>query len=494
MRYGPGQSARQDRAAVANCGGKVVRAARATFHAPSDRFGRPLSGTVLIVTLWIVLVLSGLALVFARSMRIGAAVSANQVASLEAESIAAGALQYAIARITENTLAGTLTAIAAPSTTGTTDIYEALQVGKGYFWVLQSNLEDDREYRFGLTDEAGKIDLNTASQEMLQNLPGMTAELAASIIDWRDSDSDVTTGGAEDEYYLLQPTPYHCKNAPLETVSEILLIKDASEDLLYGEDTNLNGVLDPQENDGDESEPPDNSDGKLDRGFYDYVTVYSTEANVDSEGSTRININSTSSVSDLQTLLQDSFDEARALEIIMASGISSNPSFTSILQFFYRSRMTFEEFAKVADRLTTSSETTLPGLVNVNTASKEVLMCLPGLEEEDVDALLTYRETNADSESLNAIAWVTEVLDQAKATGIGQYITVHSNQYSADILALAGNGRAYKRYKAVIDTQTAPPRVIYWRELTNFGWPLNTEIVATLRQGKPLTDSVLTNY
>ena len=36
MRYGPGQSARQDRAAVANCGGKVVRAARATFHAPSE--------------------------------------------------------------------------------------------------------------------------------------------------------------------------------------------------------------------------------------------------------------------------------------------------------------------------------------------------------------------------------------------------------------------------------------------------------------------------
>ncbi len=32
----------------------------------------------------------------------------------------------------------------------------------------------------------------------------MTAELAASIIDWRDEDSDVTTGGAESEYYLLQ--------------------------------------------------------------------------------------------------------------------------------------------------------------------------------------------------------------------------------------------------------------------------------------------------
>ena len=69
-----------------------------------------------------------------------------------------------------------------------------------------SNLESDREFAYGLTDEAGKINLNSASEEMLQKLPGMTAELAASIIDWRDEDSDVTTGGAESEYYLLQPT------------------------------------------------------------------------------------------------------------------------------------------------------------------------------------------------------------------------------------------------------------------------------------------------
>jgi DNA uptake protein ComE-like DNA-binding protein len=458
------------------------------YRAGPSKGGRA-AGTVLIVTIWVILVLASLVLVFARSMRAAAAVSANQVASLEAESIAAGALQYVVAKITEKIEAQSGTS--QTSTSQTTDSYEALQVGEGYFWVLQSNLEDDREYRFGLTDESGKINLNTASQEMLLNLPGMTAELAASIIDWRDTDSDVTAGGAEDEYYLLQPTPYHCKNAPLETVDEVLLIKGASEDLLYGEDTNLNGVLDPQENDGDASEPPDNADGKLDRGFYDYVTVYSTEANVDSEGNTRININSASSVSDLQTALQDAFKQDRALEIMMASGISSNPTFTSILQFYYRSRMTFKEFAQIADKLTTSSATTLPGLVNVNTASKEVLMCLPGLEEKDVDALISYRTTNSTSDDLNTTAWVTEVLDQTKAVGIGRYITVHSNQYSADIVALSGNGRAYKRYKAVIDTQKSPPRVIYWREITHFGWPLDPEIVATLRKGKPLTDAVL---
>jgi type II secretory pathway component PulK len=439
------------------------------------------SGTVLIVTIWVVLVLAGLALVFARSVRVAAAISANHVASLQAECIAAGALEYVMAKITEM----------QSGVTDTTEFYEAMPVGEeGYFWVLQSNLENDQELRYGLTDEAGKINLNSASEEMLLKLPGMTAELAASIIDWRDTDSDVTAGGAEDEYYLLLPIPYNCKNGPLETVSEVLLIKGASEDLLYGEDTNLNGLLDPQENDGDESEPPDNGDGRLDRGFYDYVTVYSTESNVDAEGNTRINITQASAISDLQTLLQDTFKEERALEIIMASGISSSQNFSNVLQFYYRSQMTFEEFSQIVDKLTTSSETTLPGLVNVNTAPKEVLLCLPGLEEADVEALLAYRSTNSDSESLNSIAWVTEVLDQTKAVGIGSYITVRSYQYSADIVALSANGRAFKRYKAVIDTQQSP-RVVYWRTLTHFGCPLDAQIVETLRKGQPLTDTVL---
>jgi hypothetical protein len=35
------------------------------------------------------------------------------------------------------------------------------------------------------------------------------------------------------------------------------------------------------------------------------------------------------------------------------------------------------------------------------------------------------------------------------------------------------------------------PRVVYWKALTQFGWPLDREIVATLRKGEPLTNVVL---
>jgi DNA uptake protein ComE-like DNA-binding protein len=436
-------------------------------------------GTILIVTIWVVLVLAGLALVFARSMRVSAIVAANHTASLEAECIAAGAVEYIRAQLVEGE-EGEMTV------NETSDLYQAMEVGEGYFWVLHSNLGDDDDYAYGLTDEAAKINLNSASQEMLQNLPGMTAELAASIIDWRDEDSEVSTGGAESEYYLLQPEAYNCKNAPLQTVEEILLIKDASAELLFGEDTNLNGVLDDHENDGRLSEPDDDRDGRLDTGFYDYVTVYSVEANTDGEGNDRININDSSSRGDLQTALQELFDEERALEIMVM--VPTNPSFDNILEFYFQSGMKSDEFAQVADKLTTSDDETFPGLVNINTAPKEVLMCLPGLEESDADALLSYRESNSE---LSSIAWIVDVLDQAKAVAIGSYITVRSQQYSADIVCLSGNGRAYQRYKAVFDTQSGTPKVVYWKSLTSFGWPLNREIVTALREGEPLTGTIL---
>ena len=436
-------------------------------------------GTILIVTIWILLVLAGLALVFARSIRVAAIVGANHMASLEAECIADGASEYVVAKLATSIEDET-------STLMESEPYKAMQLGEGYFWVLRSNLEDEREFDYGLTDEAGKINLNSASEEMLLRLPDMTVELAASIIDWRDEDSEISPGGAEDEYYLLLSQPYNCKNSPLETIDEILLIKGASEEILYGEDTNLNSILDDNENDGDLRDPDDNRNGRLDSGFYDYVTVYSVETNLDAEGNQRININDAESRADLQNEIQEIVKEERALEIMNL--IPTRPSFANVLDFYFTTGLKTEEFSQIVDRLTTSDEETLPGLVNVNTAPKAVLLCLPGLQESDVEALLSRR--NSD-QGLDSIAWVAEVLEQEKAIAVGSYITTRSFQYSADIVSVAGNGRAYKRCKTVFDMSQDTPKIVYFKSMTHFGWPLNQQIVATLREGQALTDTII---
>jgi type II secretory pathway component PulK len=403
----------------------------------------------------------------AHTMRIEAVASANVRSGLEADAVARGALEFA-----RSVLDGT---------DGSTEELEAIdwearEVGTGLFWVFRPDLGDDGEYTFGLVDEASRVNLNSAASDMLLKLPGMTAELADSIIDWRDGDADVSSSGAESEYYLLQRPAYYCKDAPLETVEEVLLVRGATTELLYGEDANRNAVLDPSENDGEESYPSDNSDGRLDTGFLHYVTVYSAESNRAADGSERVNVNDFDTTA-LSDLLGEVIVGDRVFTILQAA--RRGRPYENIIEFYQRSGLTQEEFAQVADRLTTSDDEDVTGLVNVNTAPREVLLCLPELDESDVDDLLVARE-DLDTDT-SSVAWVSEMIEPEKAAAVGSYITTRSYQFSADILAVSGDGRAYRRCRAVLDARESPPRVVCWQDLTHLGWPLDADIIAELR-------------
>src|SRR5258706_7110040 len=100
--------------------------------------------------------------------------------------------------------------------------------------------------------------------------------------------------------------PYRCKNANFETVDELRLVIGADWDLVFGEDANLNGILDPNENDADVSVPADNRDGKLDPGLFEYLTVYTRQP------TTGTNVNNPNEV---RALLQQKLGNARANEI-----------------------------------------------------------------------------------------------------------------------------------------------------------------------------------
>jgi type II secretory pathway component PulK len=427
-------------------------------------------GTVLIVTMWIVLVLAGLVLVFTHSARVDALASANLLASMEADATAKGALEFA-----RSVLDGT-----DGSTESLQDYsWEARQVGSGVFWMVRPNLDDDRDADFGLVDEASRININSASSDMLLKLPGMTAELADAIMDWRDEDSDISPSGAESEYYLLGEPPYYCKNSEFETVEELLLVRGASADVLYGEDTDRDDLLDLNENDGSDSDPPDNANGSLDRGIISYITVHSSEPNTSADGQQRIDVNNrdTQQISDLLAEVVD--DDRRYLLLV---NIRAGQPYDNILEFYYQSDLTAEEFSQIADRLTAGEDEERAGLVNVNTAPRDVLLCLPELDENDVDELISHRQdSDADTSS---IAWVAEILDQEKGEAIGSFITTRSYQFSADIVAASRDGRAYKRYRAVLDARVSPPKVLLWQDLTHLGWPLGPGVLAELQRGE----------
>lgn len=445
------------------------------FHGAISRsnLGARKRGTILIVVLWVSMGLVSVALYFGHSMMLEYRAADNLVAGLEAEQAIEGALRYAKMLIENLEDSGQLPDL---------DEYKADRVpaGESSFWFLGRG--DGRETRkdpvFSLMDEGSKLNLNTATQEMLEALPNMTAELAAAIVDWRDEDEDPSPGGAESQTYLLNVPAYSCKNSSFETVEELRMVQGCDWAILFGEDANRNGVLDSNEDDGEDSFPGDNRNGMLDPGLWEYVTVYSREPNTRADGSPRINLNADDN-RELEALLGRTLGESRAQQVLQALRGGQGPvRYGSELDFYTRSGMTSDEFSQVADALTVTEDEFIEGRVNVNTASETVLACIPGISENLAAQLVAYREGKTDE--LDTIAWVTEVLDEASTAEAGPYLTVRSYQFTVDTVAVGPRGKGLRRVLTIFDTSGGSPVVVCRKDLGGLGWPLGAEIRRSL--------------
>ena len=90
-------------------------------------------------------------------------------------------------------------------------------------------------------------DTSSLGRTLLMGLPGMTEDVADAILDWMDDDDEPRDYGAELEYYSSLNPPYAPRNGPLQTVEELLLVRGVTPQLLFGLDTNRNGLIDTHE-------------------------------------------------------------------------------------------------------------------------------------------------------------------------------------------------------------------------------------------------------
>jgi hypothetical protein len=369
----------------------------------------------------------------------------------------------------------------------TEDQFAAVPVGDGYFWVLRPDYGDSTLPAFGLVDESAKLNMNVASFDQISMLPGMTYTAASSFMDWIDDDSNLERDGAESDYYLALHAPlepYYCKNAPIETIEEVLLIRGFNRAMLYGD-----GTAPPI---GQRSSNVVNSstlitDPQVARGMYDLMTIYSSEPNTSSTGGARINLRdrSTSGRRQLRDYLSQRLNSTRANQIVETLG-RYRPN--DIFDFYFQAKLTPDELDQVADGLTTTTDRTLRGRININTAPRDVLLCLPTLNSDDVDKLIAARPSpdTIGSNTTTSLSWIITALGD-KARGLGSNITTRSLQYSADILAVSGNGRAFKRCRMVIDISSGTPVVKYRRDISDRGWPMDKSILLAIRAGQKPT-------
>ena len=139
----------------------------------------------------------------------------------------------------------------------------------------------------------------------------ITAQMADSLLDWIDADDEPRTYGAESAWYADKALKLRPANGPLRQLHELISIRGFDERLVFGEDTNNNGWLDWNENDGDAQFPSDDRDGALDLGLAQYFTLDAFESNLDATGNRKIYLNQID-LSDLFLQLESKFGERAA--------------------------------------------------------------------------------------------------------------------------------------------------------------------------------------
>ena len=325
-----------------------------------------------------------------------------------------------------------------------------------------------------ITDEARKLNINTATKNQLMQLPDMTDEIADALIDWRDENTTPEPHGAEGNHYRTLQPPYEIRNGPFLTLREMLLVKEVTPALLYGEDTNLNGRLDPHENDGDTTPPVDNADNILDVGWYPHLTCYSYDNNKDAQGNPRININ---------TADENKLTEALNLKKAYARWIVENrgegfktiadlidedsPKKATDDQSEEAQKIDLETYAGLVDKITVKDDTRLPGRININTASERVLLALFEGEQKLAQALLTYRQSQPYGiQNVGDLLKIKSVpLQDAKK--IIPLVTTRSHTFNIDCRALSERTRALFHLEAVVDRNPTPAEIIYLHQGEN---------------------------
>jgi hypothetical protein len=233
-------------------------------------------GSILIVILFVMSVLGLTAVSFAYRTGIHLRMARRRSVMASLESQAISAVEVAISRLRANTNEFDHWAEPWHSHRPLSD--------EGWLPEWQADREGgtlDYQVDYHVIDEEGKLHVAYASGDALEKL-GMSPSQISSVLDWMDENSSAEPEGAEHEYYQSLAEPYRCKNAAMNLLDELLLVRGITSEDYLGEDHNKNRLLDGCEKDGPVSYPPDDGDDVLRLGWVDLLTC---------RGEGKININ-----------------------------------------------------------------------------------------------------------------------------------------------------------------------------------------------------------
>ena len=385
-------------------------------------------GSVLVAVLWCLALLSVVVIGVLHTARMNLLVVKSYGDRIQAHYLAMAGIEKAKALLYQDARQRSRTGLNhSGQLADLAEQFRDIRLGRGEFRVFHRGRPDEGGgILFGPSDEESRLNVNTASAEELGKLnaqtpSAMTPDVVAGIIDWRDEDNTVTPGGAESEFYISLQPPYLPRNGPFTTIREILGVRGVNPELLFGRDQQQNGLSDP-----DEGQEATTVNDPSELGWAGLLTTDSIINNVSGAGTERVNVQSAeqNALTGIKGITDDIAKAivayrgqnqlksvADLLDVVAAPnnqqgqpgppnrprnvGPGQNPAAPNQPgQPQGPKVISTDLLMDIADDVTTESGSDLTGLVNINTASLEVLSCLPGLNRQLAQAIISFRQSN----------------------------------------------------------------------------------------------------
>jgi len=327
--------------------------------------------------------------------------------------------------------------------------------------------------------ETSRLDLNSATPEMLARLPGINGALAERIV----------------------------ASGPFASVAELLRVRGVTPELLYGRspiaaDRSGIGGSSAQlgvESSGDSLGLGSGAQQALaseddSEGIAALLTVFSFDPNVQmglvepsARGDLRINLNRGWSEA-LGRAVTERFnaEAARFLEMVMLAGVSFESDADIVAQLMRLQGDEYRRWINALDTFTTTDDHFRPGRVDLNRASPVVLAALPGLDPGAAAAIVAARD-ELEEEVRRRVTWPLErglLSAEAFRDAIG-FLTTRSLQWRVRIEVGLLPGEAAEELSpelarevpldhalvldAVVDVASQRPRIAYLRDVSLLG-------------------------
>lgn len=309
-----------------------------------------------------------------------------------------------------------------------------------------------------LVSESARLDVNTATADILAKVPGLNESTARAIVAARG-------------------------DGPLTSLLDLLRVPGITAEMLMGRGAAVAAGSRPSS-----AEVP-NGDGEGE-GLSAWLTVYSFDPNVQAGAGTPGGREWTGQPRIRPVRNSEAFERAvrlrlpaAAADVLLARTQAGSPIGSSAELLSALGTLTPAHTAAILDAITFTDDPYLIGRVDLNLAPAEVLACLPGLDQARAETIVA-RRARLDDASRSTPYWpvLEGILTPEEFRGLADRVTCRSLQWRVRVeagwLPAPGAGGDVAdpdgveplgdrvALEAVVDVAGARPRIAYLRDVT----------------------------